>query len=330
MTHAPLKRTVSIAPMLDWTDRHYRYFMRLISRDCVLFTEMITAPAIMNGDKARLLDFDSAEHPVVIQLGGSDPAQLAQAAKISQDWGYDEINLNVGCPSDRVQSGRFGACLMKEPDLVADCVKAMQDAVSIPVTIKCRIGIDEFDSFEFFQQFVDTLVNADVKHFYVHARKAWLNGLSPKENRTIPELKYDFVYQIKQMYPQLDISINGGIQTIEQVQEHLQYVDGVMIGREAYHNPYLLAEFDQLFYKNDALAISRELIVEKMVIYTQQHIADGGKLNNITKHMLGLFQGQTGARRWRRYLSENAHKRPKDATVLLEALEQVHQTHQFI
>ncbi len=307
--------------MLDWTDRHDRFFLRLISKHALLFTEMVTTHAIIHGDRDYLLGFSEQEHPVALQLGGSDPKDLVEAAKIGADYGYDEINLNVGCPSDRVQSGRFGACLMKEPQLVAECLHAMQQAVAIPVTVKSRIGIDEMDSWEFFYDFVAAQVAAGVQHFYVHARKAWLQGLSPKENRQIPELKYDVVYRIKQEFPDCFFYLNGGITEHEAVQEHLKLVDGVMIGREAYQNPYWLASVDKDYYQDDTTPLTREQVVEQMLPYIEQHIAKGGKLNNVSKHMLGLFQGLPGARKWRRYLSENAHKKGAGVDVVLEAVQ---------
>jgi len=316
-----IDRTISIAPMLDWTDRHDRYFLRLISKHALLFTEMVTTHAILNGDREYLIGYSEQEHPVVLQLGGSHVADLVECAKIAEDYGYDEVNLNVGCPSDRVQSGRFGACLMKEPDLVAECLSKMQHSVSIPVTVKSRIGVDDFDSWEFFYQFVEKLLAADVQHFYIHARKAWLSGLSPKENRQIPELKYDFVYRIKKEFPNQKFYLNGGVSQHEQVKEHLQHVDGVMIGREAYQNPYWLSCVDREYYGDCNEPLSREQIVEAMVPYIERHMENGGKLNNVSKHMLGLFQGLPGARRWRRHLSENAHKKDASIDILYQAIE---------
>ncbi|MFM2480260.1 tRNA dihydrouridine(20/20a) synthase DusA [Celerinatantimonas sp. YJH-8] len=309
----------SVAPMLDWTDRHCRYFHRLLSDQIQLYTEMVTTGAILQG-RGDYLQYNEAEHPLVLQLGGSDPAALAQCALIAEQRGYDEINLNVGCPSDRVQNGRFGACLMAEAALVADCVKAMQDQVAIPMTVKTRIGIDEQDSYGFLTHFIETVALSGCQHFVVHARKAWLKGLSPKENREIPELNYARVYQLKQDYPHLNISLNGGITELEQIEQHLQHVDGVMLGRAAYHNPYLLASVDSLFFGVKQPIISREDVVLKMVDYVQAHLAEGGRLQQITRHMLGLFQGLPGARGWRRYLSEHAHRPDADVRVLLDAL----------
>lgn len=312
----------SVAPMLDWTDRHCRYFLRRISRHALLYTEMVTTGAILHG-KGDYLAYHQEEHPLALQLGGSDPDALARCARLAAERGYDEINLNVGCPSDRVQNGRFGACLMGEAALVAECVAAMQAVVSIPVTVKTRIGIDDQDSYEFLRAFIDTVSAAGCDTFIVHARKAWLSGLSPKENREIPPLDYPRVYQLKQDYPQLTISLNGGVQTMADIQTHLQHVDGVMVGREAYQNPYLLAEVDRLLYDDDRVVPSRHQVVLDMVPYIEQELAKGNHLAHITRHMLGLFQGVPGARAWRRYLSENACRRDAGVPVLLEALAKV-------
>ncbi|MBW3139515.1 tRNA dihydrouridine(20/20a) synthase DusA [Ferrimonas balearica] len=309
----------SVAPMLDWTDRHYRYFARLISRQALLYTEMVTTGAIIHG-KGDYLGFNEEEHPVALQLGGSNPTDLAHCAKLAEQRGYDEVNLNVGCPSDRVQNGRFGACLMAEPQLVADCVKAMQDVVSIPVTVKTRIGIDEQDSYEFLTRFIDTVASAGCDIFTIHARKAWLQGLSPKENREIPELIYDRAYQVKRDFAHLNISVNGGITTLEQCEAHLQHLDGVMVGREAYQNPYMMAEVDQRLYGDDRLVLSRAEVVEQMIPYLERHIANGGRANHVTRHMLGLFNGMPGARQWRRYLAQNAHLPGMGAELLADAL----------
>ncbi|MBW3164542.1 tRNA dihydrouridine(20/20a) synthase DusA [Ferrimonas balearica] len=314
-----MKRTFSVAPMLDWTDRHYRYFARLISRQALLYTEMVTTGAIIHG-KGDYLGFNEEEHPVALQLGGSNPADLAHCAKLAEQRGYDEVNLNVGCPSDRVQNGRFGACLMAEPQLVADCVKAMQDVVSIPVTVKTRIGIDEQDSYEFLTRFIDTVASAGCDIFTIHARKAWLQGLSPKENREIPELIYDRAYQVKRDFAHLNISVNGGITTLEQCEAHLQHLDGVMVGREAYQNPYMMAEVDQRLYGDDRPVLSRAEVVEQMIPYLERHIANGGRANHVTRHMLGLFNGMPGARQWRRYLAQNAHLPGMGAELLADAL----------
>lgn len=311
---------LSIAPMLDWTDKHCRYFLRLISKQALLYTEMITTGAILHGKRDRYLKFDPFEHPVALQLGGSHPEELAECARIGQEYGYNEINLNVGCPSDRVQSGRFGACLMAEPQLVADCVAAMKAVVKVPVTVKSRIGIDEQDSYEALVKFVTAIEQAGCDHLIVHARKAWLHGLSPKENREIPPLKYDVVYQLKQDFPQLPIIINGGITDLEQAEQHLKYVDGVMLGRAAYHNPYILADVDQRFF-NQTLAIpSREDIIAQLVPYIESQAKSGVQVKHITRHILGLFQGVAGGKRWRRYLSEHAHLIHADASILSGAL----------
>ena len=305
--------------MMDWTDRHCRYFMRLLSPSAVLYTEMVTAAAVHHGDSDRLLGFNAEEHPVVVQLGGSDPELMASAARRAAAEGYDEININVGCPSDRVQSGQFGACLMASPGLVAKCYTAMSEAVSVPVTVKSRIGIDDMDSYEFLEDFVGTLEEAGCRTFIVRARIALLSGLSPKENRTIPPLKYERVYRLKRDNPALDIHINGGIRTAAEVDAALEHVDGVMIGREAYQNPYFLAELDAHLDPGFEVPDRRE-IVERMLPYVERELAKGIRLNSITRHMLGLFAGQPGARAWRRYLSENAHRRDAGTDVLLGAL----------
>ena len=309
---------LSVAPMMDWTDRHCRYFHRLLSPNARLYTEMVTSPALVHGDRERLLGFDPSEHPLALQLGGSDPVELAAAARIGEQFGYDEINLNVGCPSDRVQSGRFGACLMREPDLVADGFAAMRDAVSIPVTIKCRLGVDAQDEYADLQHFIETVAARGCTVFVVHARKAWLKGLSPKENREVPPLNYERVYQLKRDFPALQIIINGGIEHVADVQEHLQHVDGVMLGRVAYHEPYRLAELEQALYGTPLPA--REEVIGKMRPYVEAHLASGGKLQHISRHMLGLFQGLPGARSWRRYLSENAHRDAADFSIIDTAL----------
>ena len=314
----------SVAPMLDWTTRHCRYFHRQFSQHALLYTEMITAPAILHA-KYDLLEYDPAENPVALQLGGSNPKQLAHCAKLVEECGYAEVNLNVGCPSDRVQNGMFGACLMGKADLVADCIKAMQDAVQIPVTVKHRIGIDDLDSYEFLCDFIEK-VQAYSNDFIVHARKAWLSGLSPKENREIPPLDYERVYQLKRDFPHLNISINGGIKTIEEIKYHLQFVDGVMVGREAYQNPSLLGEIDsQIFGENRPLVTAREA-VEKMLPYIEKELAKGVYLNHIVRHMLGAFQNCKGARQWRRHLSENACKAGANVSVVEEALKFVENT----
>ena len=299
----------SVAPMLDWTTRHCRYFHRQFSQHALLYTEMITAPAIIHA-KYDLLEYNPAENPVALQLGGSDPKQLAHCAKLVEERGYAEVNLNVGCPSDRVQNGMFGACLMGKADLVADCIKAMQDVVQIPVTVKHRIGIDDLDNY----------VQPYSNDFIVHARKAWLSGLSPKENREIPPLDYERVYQLKRDFSHLNISINGGIKTIEEIKHHLQFIDGVMVGREAYQNPSLLGEIDsQIFGENRPLVTAREA-VEKMLPYIEKELAKGVYLNHIVRHMLGAFQNCKGARQWRRHLSENACKPGANVSIVEDAL----------
>lgn len=312
--------TVSVAPMLDWTDRHCRFFHRLLTKRALLYTEMVTTGAIMHGNQQRFLAFNKAENPIAFQIGGSDSADLAQCAQIIESYGYDEINLNVGCPSDRVQNGRFGACLMADPALVASCVNAMQKVVSIPVTVKSRIGIDEQDSYEALQGFISTIADAGCKTFIIHARKAWLKGLSPKQNRDIPPLRYDVVFQIKNDFPDLNIVLNGGVNNLQSARNILDEVDGVMIGREAYHNPYLLAEVDRQCFAEEGAIKTRHQIVFELLPYIDQNLMDGERLHSMTRHILGLFHGVSGARAWRRVLSEKAVKKGADTTVLLEAL----------
>jgi len=278
--------------MMAWTDRHARFFLRILSKNARLYTEMVTANAILHGHKERFLNFDPSEHPVALQLGGADTSALARAAKIGEDWGYDEINLNVGCPSDRVSSGHFGACLMAQPSLVADCVQAMFEAVSIPVTVKCRIGIDDMDTGKPLDDFINTVKSAGCGTFIIHARKAWLKGLSPKENREVPPLDYRRVYSLKQNFPELSIVINGGITSLEQSNGHLAQVDGVMLGRAAYETPYVLAGVDQLFFGNNSSATSRHEVVEKFIPYCDREIDLGTPLHRMTRHILGLFHGQ--------------------------------------
>lgn len=310
----------SVAPMLDWTDRHCRYFHRQLSRQALLYTEMVTTGAIIHG-KGDYLAWNQQEQPVALQLGGSDPLALAQCAELAQARGYNEINLNVGCPSDRVQNGRFGACLMGEAALVADAVKAMRDRVSIPVTVKTRIGIDEQDSYEFLCDFIRQVSEqGGCDMFIIHARKAWLSGLSPKENREIPPLDYERVYQLKRDFPHLTLSINGGIKTLAEAKAHLQHVDGVMVGREAYQNPGMLAEVDRELFGCDRPAVDPVAVVRSMYPYIERELAQGTYLGHITRHMLGLFQGIPGARQWRRYLSENAHKPGANVETLEAAL----------
>lgn len=289
--------------MMDWTDRHCRFFHRLLTRHALLYTEMITADAVICGDRERLLGFSTEEHPVALQLGGSNPERLATAARIGAEFGYDEINLNVGCPSDRVQEGRFGACLMAEPELVAECVAAMQATCEVPVTVKCRIGIDDQDSEADLERFISTVAAAGCATFIVHARKAWLQGLSPKENRDVPPLDYNRVYRLKAAHPELTIVINGGIRSLDEAEKHLQHVDGVMLGRAAYQMPYLLAEVDRRIFGSDEPPVSRREVVERLKPYIERHLARGGRLNNIPRHILGLYHGEPGARMFRRHLS---------------------------
>lgn len=296
----------SVAPMMDWTDRHCRYFHRILAPHARLYTEMITSNALIHGHRDRLLAFNTEEHPVAIQLGGSDPQLLAEAAKIAEGYGYDEINLNCGCPSDRVQSGQFGACLMAEPDLVARCVDAMAKNVKIPVTVKCRIGIDDSEDWVFLDNFVQKNRDAGCQHIIIHARKAWLKGLSPKENRDIPPLDYDMAYRVKETYPDLIISVNGGIKTLEDTKAHLERFDGVMIGREAYQNPIFLIELEKALFNNE-FSISTDFIIEQLATYADQQNKDfGTPLKSIARHLTGLFNGQKGARYWRRQLAERA------------------------
>ena len=314
----------SVAPMMDWTDRHCRYLHRLMSRHTLLYTEMVTAPAVVHGDRDRLLGFHSQEHPVALQLGGSDPAQLAEAARIAEGYGYDEINLNCGCPSDRVQSGSFGAVLMENPHLVAECVAAMIDAVSVPVTVKCRIGVDEQDPEVVLPEFLAQVAAAGVDRFSVHARKAWLQGLSPKENRDIPPLNYKLVMEMKGLFPHLHLSINGGVTSLDAAEAFLaQGLDGVMIGRAAYHTPAdILLDADARIF-GDPLDRTAEEVVHLMLPYIADHLAQGGRLGQVTRHMVGLFQGRPGARGWRRHLSENAHADGAGPEVVLAALDHV-------
>ncbi|MEO1689977.1 MAG: tRNA dihydrouridine(20/20a) synthase DusA [Cyanobacteria bacterium J06631_6] len=314
---------LSIAPMMDRTDRHYRYFMRQITRRTLLYTEMIVAQAIIHGDRPKLLDFSLAEKPLVLQIGGDNPLQLAECAKIGEDWGYDGINLNIGCPSPRVQSGNFGACLMTQPELVAEAVEKMQQAVKIPVTVKHRIGVDECDRYEDMVNFISTVSEAGCSNFSIHARKAWLQGLSPKENRDVPPLRYEDVYRLKQDFPQLFIEINGGITTLEQAKTHLQSVDGVMIGRMAYDRPYTFATADRDIFNEDVTPKSRPEIVEAMLPYIDYWIGKGTRLNSITRHMLQLFAEQPGTKAWKRYITENACKSGADSLVISGALSKV-------
>jgi tRNA-dihydrouridine synthase A len=306
--------------MMDWTDRHCRLFHRLLSARALLYTEMVTADAILHGDRARLLGFSPEEHPVALQLGGSDPAKLAEAAAIGAGWGYDEINLNVGCPSDRVQEGRFGACLMAEPALVADCVAAMRARVPVPVTVKCRIGIDDQDSEADLERFVAAVAATGCGTFIVHARKAWLQGLSPKDNREVPPLDHGRVYRLKAAHPELEIVINGGIASLDEAAVHLAWVDGVALGRAAYQNPYLLAEVDRRLFGATSPPPSRRAVLEALLPYAERHLEAGGRLNNVARHVLGLYHGQPRARTFRRHLSEHAPRNGAYVGVLEEAM----------
>jgi tRNA-dihydrouridine synthase A len=305
--------------MMEWTDRHARYFLRLLSRHVRLYTEMIPTGAILKGDRDRFLAFDSSEHPVALQLGGADPRDLAECARIGADYGYDEVNLNVGCPSERVQEGRFGACLMAEPDLVARCVEAMRLACSRPVTVKTRIGIDRSDESEILWRFVRNVADAGCDTFFIHARKAWLDGLSPKENREIPPLRYDIVHTLKTDFPRLTVVLNGGLTTVEEIEAQLAHVDGVMIGREAYQNPYFLTDIEQRLFAGAPPPDRRE-VVEAYLPYVAARLAEGVPLARMTRHVLGLYQGQRGARAWRRHLSEAAHTPGAGVEVIGDAL----------
>ncbi len=311
--------TFAVAPMMDWTDRHCRYFHRQLSRRALLYTEMVVADAVLHGDRRRLLGFDASEHPVALQLGGNEPRKLAEAARIGAEWGYDEINLNVGCPSDRVRSGTFGACLMLQPELVAECVAAMKAAVRVPVTVKCRIGVDHQDPEEALPAMAEGVFAAGADALWVHARKAWLQGLSPRENREIPPLDYPLVHWLKQDYPHRFIGLNGGIRTLAQAAEQLRHVDGVMIGRAAYQTPAILAGVDRLLSGGEAEAADLFRVVEAMADYAEAHIADGGRLLHVTRHMTGLFHGHAGARAFRRLLSEAGAGRDAGAGILREA-----------
>jgi tRNA-dihydrouridine synthase A len=315
---------LAIAPMMDWTDRHCRFFHRRLTARALLYTEMVVAEAVLHGDRDRLLGFDACEHPVALQLGGSDPVKLAEAARIGEAFGYDEINLNVGCPSDRVQSGTFGACLMKTPDLVAECVAAMKASVAVPVTVKCRIGVDEQDAGEALDTLADMVFAAGCDALWVHARKAWLQGLSPKENRDIPPLDYDRVYRLKERLPGRFIGINGGIHTLDEAEAHLaQGVDGVMLGRAAYHDPGLLAGVDARLYGAPETLPDWPRLIEAMSEYCASHIVAGGRLSHVTRHMTGLFHGIAGARRWRQILSTEATRPGAGPEVLRAALAQI-------
>ncbi len=309
-----INHLLSVAPMMDVTDKHCRYFLRLLSPHCLLYSEMLTTGAVLHGDKSHLLGFHPLENPVVLQLGGSNPNDLAQSAKIGEQWGYQEINLNVGCPSDRVQQGRFGACLMKEAQLVATCLKAMRDAVTIPVTIKTRLGVDNFDDYAFLCEFVDTIITSGVDTFIIHARKAWLKGLSPKENRDIPPLMYQRVYQLKNDFPQLNIIINGGITTREEVLSHLQFVDGVMLGRAALNNPYLLTDCERVLFQQPL--IERKTVLSHYFYYITQQLKKGEPLGRLLAPLYGLYKGEEDAKMWRRQLSHMQQQKQFNASEL--------------
>ncbi|MFT3807173.1 tRNA dihydrouridine(20/20a) synthase DusA [Arenimonas sp.] len=310
---------LSVAPMMDWTDRHCRAFHRVLAPNALLYTEMVHAQAVIHGDRQRLLGFDASEHPVALQLGGSEPSHLAEAARIGEDFGYDEINLNVGCPSDRVQAGRFGACLMKEPSLVADCMAAMRAAVRVPVTVKCRLGVDELEDYDLFLAFVDTVAAVGIERFVVHARKAWLSGLSPKENREIPPLRYDWVHRLKAERPQLHIAINGGLVETDDCLAQLQQVDGVMLGRAAYHEPYRLHLLDRAIHGGETH--SRESLLRAYFPYIQAQLERGVALKHISRHILGLFHAQPGGRLFRQILSEGAPRAGAGMVLLEQALD---------
>lgn len=312
-----------IAPMMDWSDQHCRYFWRLLTQQALLYTEMVTTGALIHGDRARFLRFNQEEHPVALQLGGCEPAELARCARWAQEWGYDEVNLNCGCPSDRVQSGAFGAALMARPLLVADCVKAMRDACTLPVTVKHRIGIDHMESYDELTDFVAPIAAAGCEVFIVHARKAWLHGLSPKQNREIPPLNYPWVYRLKRDFPHLTLVLNGGVESLDQCAEHLARVDGVMVGREAYQNPWMLSGVDSALFDRPDPVRERKEVIERLLPYIETQMTCGAKLNHITRHLLGLYQGVPGARRFRRHLSENAYREGADAQVLVDALAEV-------
>ena len=316
-----LNRRFTVAPMLDWTDRHCRFFHRLLTQHAVLYTEMVTSGAILYGNAERHLSFNDEEHPVALQLGGSEPEDMSRCAVIGQQYGYDEININVGCPSERVQRGAFGACLMAEPELIARCVSAMQREVDVPVTVKNRIGIDDQEDYAGLHHFVETVAASDCKTFIVHARKAWLKGLSPKQNREVPPLRYELVYRLKQDFPELEILINGGIKSLEDSKQHLEHVDGVMIGREAYQNPWMLSEVDQVIYGATSPAVERDEVIEALMTYVELQQEQGVWLNHMSRHVLGLFQGLPGARKWRRHISENAHKPGAGTEVIKQASE---------
>lgn len=323
MNENQLINPLSVAPMMERTDRHFRYLMRQITRRTLLYTEMITTAAVIHGDRTKLLGFSPEEKPLSLQLGGDQPLELAECARIAEDLGYDEVNLNVGCPSSRVQDGHFGACLMAQPETVARCIEAMQKAVDLPVTVKHRIGIDERDRYEDLRDFVKIVSDAGCRRFTVHARKAWLKGLSPKENRTIPPLRYEDVYRLKAEYPHLLIEMNGGIKTLEQVQQHLEKIDAVMIGREAYDNPYLFATVDRDIYGENTSPPTRHQVIENMLPYLEFWLNKGLKLNSISRHLLQVFVGQSGTKAWKRQISENAYRENAGVEVIIQALEKI-------
>lgn len=314
------KFTVSVAPMMDWTDRHCRWFHRQLSRHALLYTEMVVADAVIHGDRDYLIGFDPEEHPVALQIGGSDPVKLAEASKIGEDFGYDEININIGCPSDRVQSGRFGACLMAEPDLVADCFAAMQKAVNIPVTVKCRLGIDDQDPRDTLPHFIETVVKVGCKHIIIHARKAWLDGLSPKENRTVPPLDYGLVRDMKATYPETEIVLNGGLEKLGTALDEATPLDGVMFGRAAYHDPWMLTEVDETVYGEKTFASSRDDIARRLIRYAQDREGADRTVKALTRHIMGLYAGQPGARLWRRTMSEQSAKGLAPSEIIKAAL----------
>ncbi|MEL0623858.1 tRNA dihydrouridine(20/20a) synthase DusA [Marinomonas arenicola] len=319
-----VNRRFSVAPMLDWTTSDYRVFARTLSKNTLLYTEMVTTGALLYGNNPeRFLHYDECEHPIALQLGGSNPVDLSKCAKLAEQAGFDEVNLNVGCPSDRVQNSMIGACLMEHPDKVKDAMRAMQDACSIPVTIKHRIGIDDQEEYSVVRDFVGDIATTGTNTFIVHARKAILQGLSPKENREVPPLKYDYVHQLKRDFPDLEIIINGGIKTIAECQEQLTHVDGVMVGREAYHNPWILSQIDEQFFGGQALVANRFEALEKFVLHMEGRMAEGARLSHLTRHILGIFQGEPGGKQFRRYLSEKGHKIDAKIDVLLEAIELV-------
>ena len=314
----PINNLVSVAPMLDWTDKHCRFLHRLISPDVLLYTEMVTAPAILRGNTDKYIGYNQQEHPVVLQLGGSDAEELRHCCEVAENYGYDAVNLNVGCPSDRVQKGRFGACLMKEPELVADCVRQMQQSANIPITVKCRIGVDDKDKFEDLTEFIDKVSASGIKTIIIHARKAWLKGLSPKQNRSVPPLKYDYVYKVKKLFPELEIVINGGINSVEEAKQHLMHVDGVMLGRAIWNSPWLLFNLQNELFETK-VSCTRDQVLEKYIEYCQLQIDAGVKLHWLIPPILGLFHGLPGNNNWKSHLVINAPKRISDISVFAEA-----------